>query len=95
MKVTSDKIKTIHRHYRTIEIEDGPTIDAGGDGPHESYYPGTLFTVDKLKLEWIGDDEPVSIEASGPYVGVERSAKGRYSRRYRMDSLPDWLKEVL
>ena len=94
-KVISDTHREVVKHYRTIEIQDGPLIDAGGDGPYASYYPGTMFKADRLKMEWIGEGEPMTVEVSGPYVGEVESARHRYNQRYRTDNLPDWIKEIL
>jgi hypothetical protein len=96
MRIVSDKHAEVVRHYRTIQIEEGPTIDCGGTGEYENYHPGTLITVDTLKIEWLGSNEPVTVEVSGPYVGKPHFGKERYSRRYRIsDGLPDWVKEIL
>lgn len=96
MKVLSDIQRDVVRHYRTIEIKDGPVVDAG-EGPMASYYPGTLFKVDTIKQEWIGDAEPETVLVSGPYIGHRvDSARDRYDVRYRAkDGYPDWLKEIL
>jgi hypothetical protein len=94
-KVISDKQSEVVKHYRTIQIEDGPTVDCGGTGQYESYFPGTLIKVDKLKLEWIGDAEPLTVEASGPYVGEPHDGKSRYNRRYPYGVLPEWIRELL
>jgi hypothetical protein len=92
MKVVSDKHGEVVRHYRTIEIEDGPVIDAG-DAVSASYILGTMFRATKLKMEWIGATEPVTVLVEGP----SESGSGRiYSVRYRMqDGLPQWIQEIL
>jgi hypothetical protein len=95
MKVVSDNTREVVRHFRTLEIEDGPQVDCGDEGPHASYFPGTIIRVDKIKLEWVGDADPETVEVSGPYVGVRHQGRNRYSRRYRMDSLPGWLWKVI
>lgn len=97
MKVLSDIQRDVVRHFRTIQIEDGPVVDAG-EGPAASYYPGTLFKADTIKQEWIGDAEPVTVLVSGKYLGQREDtyARERYDVRYRIsDGLPDWIKEIL
>jgi hypothetical protein len=95
MRVVNDKHSEVVRHFRTIDIEDGPEIDCGGTGEYENYFPGTLIRVDKIKLEWIGDAEPKTVEVSGPYTGKQHNGKTRYNRRYPMDALPGWLWNVI
>jgi hypothetical protein len=96
MKVVSDSTREVVRHFRTIEIEDGPEIDCGGDGPYESYHPGTIIQVDKIKLQWVGDADPETVEISGLHIGARHQlSRYRYSRQYRMDALPDWLWDIL
>ncbi len=94
MRVIIDRHAEVVRHFRTIEIEDGPLIDAGAS-PMASYYPGTIIRATKIKQEWIGDTEPVTVLVSGPYQGYADNKRSEYSVRYRMDALPGWLKEIL
>ena len=95
MKVRSDNTAHVTRHFRTIQIEDGPVVDAG-EGPMASYFPGTLFKADTIKQEWTGDKEPVTVLVSGPYIGERDAARDRYEVRYRaVDGYPDWIKEIL
>jgi hypothetical protein len=95
MKVLSDTTRDVIRHYRTIEIEDGPVVDAG-EGPMASYYPGTLFRADRIKQEWVGKVEPETVLVSGPYIGDRTDARDRYEVRYRAkDGYPEWIKNIL
>lgn len=95
MKVLSDNTRDVVRHYRTIDIEDGPVVDAG-EGPMSSYYPGTLFKADKLRQDWIGDREPETVMVSGEYIGDRADGRSRYEVSYRAkDGYPDWIKEIL
>lgn len=95
MRVLTDKQTEVVRHYRTIEIADGPLVDVGA-APTSTYYPGTMIRADRLKLEWVGDTEPVTVLVSGPYQGDDGSGRRRYEVRYRMqDGLPDWVAELL
>lgn len=94
MRVLSDKHSEVVRHFRTIELEDGPLVDCGA-GPSASYNPGTIIRAEKLKLEWINDKEPETVLVSGPYQGLT-SGRAEYNVRYRLkDGLPDWIKEIL
>lgn len=96
MRVVTDKHSEVVRHFRIIELEDGPTVDVG-EGPTASYFPGTLIVADRLKQEWVGDAEPVTVLVSGRYVG-DRTGQNRerYEIRYRaVDGYPDWIKNIL
>jgi hypothetical protein len=97
MRVVTDKHREVVRHFRTIELEDGPTVDVG-EGPTASYFPGTLIVADRLKQEWVGDAEPLTVLVSGPYVGGrgDTQTRDRYEIRYRaVDGYPDWIKNIL
>lgn len=95
MKVLSDTTRDVVRHYRRIEIKDGPVVDAG-EGPMSSYFPGTLFKVDTVKQDWIGDAEPETVLVSGPYIGDHADGRNRYDVRYRAkDGYPEWIKNIL
>lgn len=94
MKVISDTTRDVVRHFRTIEIKDGPVVDVG-EGHMAAYFPGTLIKADRLKQEWVGDEEPATVLVSGKYLG-NRTDRYRYDIRYRaVDGYPDWIKNIL
>lgn len=96
MKVTSDNTRDVVKHFRTIEIEDGPVVD-GGEGFSPSYIPGTLFKVNKAKQEWVGDKEPDTVLVSGDLVDSALAVRSNYSRRYYLtkEEIPEWLRDIL
>jgi len=96
MKVVSDTHGEVVRHFRTIEIEDGPVVDCG-ESPASSYMPGTMIIADKLQMEWTGNAGPITVLVSGDYVGVNAAVnRNRYDVRYRIsDGLPQWIQEIL
>lgn len=99
MKIASNTKRRVVTHYQTIDIEDGPVIDAG-----DSYIDGTLFRVERIKINHLEGNQPAAIRVSGPRVnqlgeiiaiGTKLDQKHMHERVIRFRELPDEIVEVL
>lgn len=92
MKVTSDRKGSVVKHFRTLEVEDGPTIPAG-----DNYVDGCQQIVDRIRIEWQNDSKALSVRVRGFIVSKDgtvtthRPEQG-FTRRL---GFPDWLEKFV
>jgi hypothetical protein len=92
MKIIRDESGSSVFHWRDINIEDGPVVDAGS-----SYKAGTKIRVESVRVAW--DDDEASLGRIR-VVGHRVNKDGGISLiphelLFRQYNLPDWLSEIL
>lgn len=92
MKIIKDSVDTVIKHYRVIEVEDGPVVDAG-----EDYSPGTRMRVEEVRFSWLEEAEPHRVVVFGHRINKNgRTGAIRLTAEYpAWRGLPEWLEAIV
>jgi len=87
MKIKNQRLGSTTTHYHSVEVEDGPIIDAGS-----FYVAGTKFRVEKIRRKRINNDPWGDVTVIGRRVNKNGSlGQIEHTRVYpAWRGLPDW-----